>query len=303
MRKAFINSLIELAEKDKDIFLLTGDLGFSVLESFAEKFPDRFINCGVAEQNMMGVAAGLALSGKKPYVYSITPFVTLRCFEQIKNDVCYQNVNVKLIGIGAGFDYGHLGSTHYAIEEIAALRVLPNMKIFAPADPREASELLIQSYHEKGPCYFRIGKQNQILNNTEESEIKIGYPRILKEGGDGAIFTFGPQALSCLQIAEELESKGKSFKVVNFHTIKPINKEKLFKAIENIEKVFVIEEHNVIGGLGGAVAEILAESNWKGNFKIIGVPDKYPKVIGNPEFLRRLFSIDKESVIKRILEE
>ena len=158
MRTAFVNTLIELAEKDENIYLLTGDLGFSVLEGFIQKFPERFINCGVAEQNMMGVAAGLALSGKKPYVYSIIPFVTMRCFEQVRNDICYQNLDVKIVGVGSGLAYGFLGATHHAIEDIAILRVLPNMTILSPGDPTEARELTLKSYQTKNPTYLRLNK-------------------------------------------------------------------------------------------------------------------------------------------------
>ncbi len=158
MRKTFVKTLIELAEKDESIYLLTGDIGFNALEAFADKFPKRFINCGIAEQNMMGVAAGLALSGKKVYVYSIIPFVTVRCLEQIKNDVCFQNLDVKIVGYATGFSYGAQGTTHHAIEDVGVMRALPNMTVLSPADPSEERELILQSYKTKSPAYIRLDK-------------------------------------------------------------------------------------------------------------------------------------------------
>lgn len=302
MRKAFIETLIELAKKDKNIYFLTGDLGYSVLEPFIKKFPKRFINCGVAEQNMMGVAAGLALSGKKPYVYSIVPFVTMRCFEQIRNDVCYQNLNVKIIGVGGGFTYGALGATHHAIEDIAILRALPNMTILCPCDPKETKELVLKSYQIKKPVYFRLTNKGESVYKSKP-RIEIGKPAVLKKGKDGLIIANGVEVSFCLELAEELVKQGKNFKVINLHTLKPINKKELLKEIKGIKKIFTIEEHSVIGGLGGALSEILAESDWQGQFRIIGVPDIFSSCIGSVDYFRKLYSLDKKSIIKTILKE
>jgi len=301
MRTVFIETLIELAKKDKNIYLLTGDLGFSVLEPFAKEFPKRFINCGVAEQNMMGVAAGLALSGKKPYVYSIIPFLTMRCFEQIRNDVCYQNLDVKIIGVGSGFTYGPLGATHHALEDIAILRTLPNMMILCPADPVEARELTLQSYKIKKPTYTRLAKKGGILHKNKLN-IQLGKPSVLSQGSDGLIIASGVQASFCLEIAGELKKNGQRFKIISLHTLKPIDKKTLFRETKGIKKIFTIEEHSVIGGLGAALAEILAESGWQGKFKIIGVPDEYAPCVGDSDYLRKMYSLDKENIIKEILK-
>ena len=303
MRNAFVKTLTRLAEKDENIYLLTGDLGFSVFEDFAERFPKRFINCGVAEQNMIGVAAGLALSGKKVYVYSIVPFVTMRCFEQIRNDVCYQNLDVKLVGVGGGFSYGDLGATHYAIEDIAVLRSLPNMTVLCPADPLETEELILKSYQTKTPTYIRLDRTGEKILYNAKPELEIGKPSVLKEGEDGVIIATGPQVGFCLKALEKLKSLGYGFKLLSLHTLKPIDRESLLEEIKEIKKIFTIEEHNIIGGLGSAVAEILAESDWQGSFKRIGVPDEYPSKIGSPEYLRQKYQLTPEKITEFILKQ
>ena len=303
MRNTFVKKLTELAEKDKRIYLLTGDLGFSVFEDFAEKFPKRFINCGVAEQNMMGVVAGLALSGKKPYVYSIVPFVTIRCLEQIRNDVCYQNLNVKLIGVGGGFSYGSLGATHYAIEDLAILRTLPNMTVLCPADPIETEELIMKSYQTENPTYIRLGRTGEKKIYNFPPQIEIGKPSILKRGEDGIFIATGIQVNICLEAAEKLKKMGYDFKVISLHTLKPINKESLLNEVKGIKKVFTVEEHNIIGGLGSAVAEILMESDWQGDFKRIAVSDEYPSEIGSAEYLRKKYHLDTEQITSYVLNQ
>lgn len=303
MRTAFINTLTELAEKDESIYLLTGDLGFSVFEDFAKRFPKRFVNCGVAEQNMMGVAAGLALSGKKVYVYSIVPFVTLRCLEQIKNDVCYQNLDVKIIGMGGGLTYGSLGATHHAIEDIAVLRALPNMTVLCPADPAETEELLLKSYQTKNPTYIRLAKSKEKSLYNTKPKLEIGKPSVLKEGRDGALISTGIQVVLCMEVVEKLKEAGLNFKLISLHTLKPINRESLLKEIIEIKKIFVLEEHSIIGGLGSIVAEILAESDWQGDFRITAIPDEYSAETGSAEYFRNKYQLGREETVGRILSE
>jgi transketolase len=303
MRNAFIKTLIELAEKDENIYLLTGDLGFSILEGFANKFPKRFINCGVAEQNMMGVAAGLALSGKKPYVYSIIPFVTMRCFEQIRNDVCYQNLDVKIVGVGSGLAYGSLGATHHAIEDIAILRVLPNMTILSPADPIETRELVLKSYQVKNPTYLRLNKSGEKILYNLTSQIEIGKPSVLKEGQDGAIIATGISVGLGLEVVEKLKEKGYNFKLISLHTLKPIDEKSLLKELVRQKIIFTLEEHNIIGGLGSVIAEILAEAGFRGKFKRLAIPDEYSAVVGGTEYLRRRFDLVEDKILDKILYE
>ncbi|MFH1968267.1 MAG: transketolase C-terminal domain-containing protein [bacterium] len=303
MRKTFIKTLIELAENDKSIYLLCGDIGFNVLEEFADKFPRQFINCGIAEQNMMGVAAGLAISGKKVYVYSIIPFVTVRCLEQIKNDVCFRNLDVKIVGYATGFSYGAQGTTHHAIEDVGILRSLPNMTILSPADLAEEKELILQSYQTKNPTYIRLDKGGKEKIYNLESDIIIAKPSVIKEGKDGVIIATGSSVEQGINIIKKLEQIGYDFKLISMHTLKPIDSSSLLKEIEGQKLVFTIEEHNVIGGLGSCVAEILL-ANGVNNviFKSIGICDKYPDLVGEQDYLRVYCGIDEDSIYQQIIK-
>jgi transketolase len=301
MRNTFAKTLVEIAEKDKNVYLLTGDLGYSLFDEFREKFPEQFVNCGVAEQNMIGVAAGLALEGKEVYVYSIVPFVTMRCFEQIRNDVCYQDLDVNIVGVGAGFAYGSLGSTHHAVEDIAILRTLPNMTIFSPADPIETRKLIYCSYQTSHPTYLRLYRSGEKSLYEKEPEIEIGKPSILREGSDGLIIATGEIVRLALEVVEKLKELNYNFKLISLHTLKPIDKESLLKELEGIDKVFTLEEHDIIGGLGSSVAEIISESDWNGFFERIAVPDKHSSKIGSSDYLRIENKLDADHLIKKIL--
>lgn len=264
MRTAFIETLTELAEQDERIWLLTGDLGYSVLEKFAERFPGRYVNVGVAEQNMTGVAAGLAMCGKVVFTYSIANFPTLRCLEQIRNDVCYHNVNVKVVAVGGGLAYGPLGYTHHAVEDLAVMRALPNMAVVAPGDPLE-TRLATRAVAEwDGPCYLRLGKAGEPAVYDSEPEFKIGRPTLVRGGGrDVTLVSTGGALKTAVEAAALLEARGLSASVVDLHTLKPIDAEAL-RALVNTPVVATVEEHSVVGGLGSAVAEILALTGWRG---------------------------------------
>ena len=302
MRNAFVETLIKLAEKDKDVYLLTGDLGFSVFETFAKKFPNRFLNCGIAEQNMMGVAAGLALSGKKPYVYSIIPFVTIRCLEQIKDDVAYQNLNVKVVGVGGGYSYGYLGATHHATEDIAMIRVLPNFKVFAPGDSVETKNLMIEAYKKKGPAYFRLTNVGGKVTHHNKDKIKIGEPFVFNKGKDGTLIVNGIFLGIGKDLIGELKKMGYNFKLISLPTLKPINEESLWKELKNQKLVFSLEEHSLIGGMGTALAEILSDKEWKGTLKRVASPDKFFPKVGKAEYIREKYHLTKEQIKKYILK-
>jgi transketolase len=285
MRDAFINTLERIAEIEKNIFLLTGDLGFSIFERYIKKFPDRFINAGVAEQNMLGIAAGMALEGKTVFVYSIIPFATMRCFEQIRNDVCMQKLNVKIVGVGAGLNYGPAGPTHHAIEDLALMRALPNMTIFSPSTGQEVESSIESAIKINGPVYVRLGKRHDSAYEYNRKQFKVGKGVLLADGKDIAIIVTG----AILSMAEEIvalfKNKGIKARLISLHTIKPIDKGIIIKAAKETKMLCSIEEHSEIGGLGSAVAEVLAESNVKVEFKKFALPDSFIKYVGKREYL------------------
>lgn len=301
MRTTFIKTLMKLTQKDKNIYLLNGDLGFSVLEEFEKKFPKRYINCGVAEQNMIGIAAGLAIEGKKVYVYSIVPFVTFRCFEQIRNDICYHNLDVKIIGTGTGMVYGILGPTHFAVEDVSVLRVLPNMTILSPSDPVEMEQLMEQSYKTKNPTYIRLDKSDRNLHGLK-NKIVLGKPSVIKEGKDGVIISTSSYAGTAVNAANKVKKNGYDLKVISLHTLKPVDEKALIKEVEDYKNIFTAEEHRLMGGLGSIVAEILLKNGVKNiSLKTIGIEDTYSPVIGKQDYMRKYHKVDEDTIVKKIL--
>ncbi|MDD9898595.1 MAG: 1-deoxy-D-xylulose-5-phosphate synthase [Candidatus Melainabacteria bacterium] len=292
MRKTFIDTLIELARKDPKIFLITADMGFNVLEPFAEEFPDRFLNTGITEQATVSMAAGLALSGYKPYVYSITPFVTMRCYEQVRLNVAYMNANVKLIGVGAGFEYGVAGATHHAIEDISLMRSLPNMQVLCPGDNLEAKALLEQSARHHKPSYIRIGRNPDPFYHAEDSKIELGKASILNQGQDLAIITTSNTLGLGKAKLEAMQAEGKNPYLISMHTIKPFDKEIIHKLIKEEVEIISIEENNIIGGLGSAIAEVIAESGQAVKFKRLGIPDEFTHHIGNQNYHRKRYGLN-----------
>lgn len=286
MRNTFIQTLIEEAIKDERIFLITPDMGFSVLEAFRDLFPDRFLNVGIAEQNAIGVAAGLALSGKIVYVYSIIPFVTMRCFEQVRVDVAYMNTNVRLVGVGAGLSYGPAGATHHSIEDIAIMRALPNMTICCPGDPIEVREIVKQSVAYNGPLYIRLGKNGEPKIHSEDTKIDIGKAIEVTQGDDLALVTTSNMLEQGKLWVGEWAKEGKYASLISMPTIKPFDVAAIHKLIEKKIPIYTLEEHSIIGGLGSAVAEVIAESGSGIKFKRIGIPDIYTHHVGSQIFLR-----------------
>jgi transketolase len=301
MRKVFVNTLTELARKDENVFLLTGDLGFSVFESFREEFPDRFFDVGVAEQNMLGIASGLALSGKTVFVYSIIPFLTMRCYEQIRLDLCYQNTDVKMVGVGTGFSYGSAGYTHYSIEDIGIMRMLPNMTIVSPADPRETKLAVESAFLRKGPVYIRLGGEKENLYSLK-SKFEIGKGIVVREGEDVTIFSTGDILKEVLKASDKLLEKKISARIINMHTIKPIDEKLILKCAEETKAIFTVEEHDVVGGLGSAVSEVLAESPCRIRLKRIGVAAKITKDVGNRDYLREKHGLSSDFLSRTILQ-
>jgi len=301
MRNTFINCLIEQARVDDRIFVITPDLGFSVLEGFAEEFPDRFLNVGIAEQNAVAVAAGLALSGKLVYVYSIIPFVTMRCFEQVRVDVAYMNTNVRLVGVGAGLSYGPAGATHHAIEDIAIMRALPNMTLCCPGDPIEVRELTKRSFAYNGPMYIRLARNNEPKIHSESISIKIGEAIKVKDGRDIAIITTSNMLEQGLDLVELYAQQGKSVSLISMPTIKPFDKQCILELLDKGIPIMTLEEHNIIGGLGSAVAEVIAESGKGIKFKRIGINDEYSHYVGSQQYIRGKMKLTLNDVMLAFL--
>lgn len=293
MRTNFINQLIEEARRNEKIFLLVGDLGYHVIEPFAEEFPDRFLNVGIAEQNMAGIAAGLAMTGYNVYFYSIGNFPTIRCLEQIRNDIAYHQVNVKVVSVGAGYAYGSLGATHQATEEIGALRVLPNMVVATPGDPLEARAITKISASYDGPIYIRLGKAGEKTVHSEDSiDLKIGdiCSVITREGNQTAVFACGNILDAALH---QINEENLNYDLYSVPFVKPINKEQLINIVKTHPAgLITIEEHQKSCGMGSAIVEILNDLYYEGNIEVypkvkrIAIPDEFADVVGTQVFLR-----------------
>jgi transketolase len=302
MRTAFIDTITKLAEKDDRVWLLTGDLGFSVFEGFRDRFPERFLNVGVAEQDLMGVAAGLALVGKRPFVYSITTFASMRAYEQVRLDICYQNLSVVIIGGGSTFSYSTFGATHMPMEDMAIMRVLPNMRILSPGDPREVGVLLRAAYEAGGPTYMRIAKKGEPIVHQNVDRITPNAPITLREGTDVALLVTGRQLPNALAAAEELEKKRISTRVIDVHTIKPLNEDAIRDSVKGVRACVVVEEHSVIGGLGDAVARLLLEGRILLPFKSLGITDQFPKGVYSQESFLDRYSLSIDGIVGTIIE-
>lgn len=302
MRTVFVNTLFEQAKKNKNIILLTGDMGFSVFEKFIDEYPKQYLNSGVAEQNMTGVSAGMAMEGKIPFIYSIIPFITMRNFEQVRNDICYQNLNVKIIGIGAGFSYGTYGHTHYGLEDVGILRTLPNLTIFSPGDPIETKMAVLEAIKIKGPVYIRLGKSGEPIVHKKKIKFKSGKGIIIKDGKDLTIFATGTMLNSGLKVSETLEKEKLSIRLVSMHTIKPVDLSIIIDSAQKTKAIFTIEEHSIIGGLGSCVAEIMADNGFSKIFKRFGTSDKFNKFTGSSEYMKKLNHLSDEAITNIIIK-
>ena len=302
MRNTFINTLCSLAENDERIHLIIADLGFSVVEDFEKRFPDRFLNVGIAEANAISIAAGLALSGKIPYVYSIAPFLTMRAFEQVRLDCAYMNTPARLVGVGGGISYGPAGAPHHAIEDLAVMRALPNMTVIAPGDPWEAENAVKASVSIPGPAYIRLAKNREPIISDTSSNFALGKANVYCCGKDALLLTTSNTFESGAKIVEILQQKGLSVELANMHSLKPFDQDYVLDKIAGNIPVFTFEEHNIIGGLGSIVAEIIAEADSNPLFKRFGIPDEYSHYVGSQKYIREKWAIDEESIACKILE-
>jgi len=303
MRTAFVKELFELAKQDERIVLIVGDLGFGVVTPFMEQLPRQFINAGVAEQNMTGMAAGMALSGKIALTYSIANFPTLRCLEQVRNDVCYHNANVKVVSVGGGFTYGAMGATHHAIEDLAVMRALPGLVVVAPGDPVEARAATRAIIAHPGPCYLRLGKAGEPVVHTSAIDFELGKAICMREGTDATLISIGGILQNTVQAAERLAAQGIKARVLSMHTLKPLDVEAVLAAARETEAIFTVEEHSILGGLGTAVAEVLAESEGiKAPLKRIGAPAAFSPYIGSQDYMLQCHGLTPEAIAQTVAD-
>lgn len=303
MRDTFVKTLIELAKEDKSIELVTGDLGFGVLKPYWEQLPDQFTNAGIAEQNMTAMAAGMAISGKTVFTYSIGNFPTLRCLEQIRNDCAYHQANVKIVCIGGGFVYGSLGMSHHATEDLAVMRALPDVVVMAPGDAAEAAACTRALAEHRGTAYLRLGRGGEKRIHTSLTDFQIGKAILVSEGSQVAIFSTGAIFEEAWGACEQLRAAGCRPTVYSFPTVKPIDRAVIEACSQSHELIVTCEEHSIVGGLGSAVAEVMAQLRGR-NARLlrIGLDDCYGTKVGSQQYLREQYGMSAGTIAARIEE-
>ena len=302
MRDAFTRALMREAARDPKLTLVTGDLGFGVLRPFWETYPDQFVNAGIAEQSMTGLAAGLAMTGRTVLTYSIGNFPTLRCIEQIRNDCAYHDANVKVVCVGGGFVYGSLGMSHHATEDIAVLRALPGVTVFTPGDPAEVEAIVPVMLRTPGACYLRLGRGGEpIVHESAVEGWTLPKALTLREGADVALLSAGGILTQTAAAADLLADQGVSAEVVSFPCVKPIDREKLAELAQRFRHIVTVEEHSIVGGFGGAVCEALAELGSGCRVHRIGLNDVYSTIVGTQQYLREEYEMDKQAICRRTL--
>lgn len=300
MRNAFADEIMKIAIVDERLVLLSGDIGNKLFDRYKAQFPNRFYNCGVAEANMASVAAGMAMCGLRPITYTITPFNTTRCLEQIRVDICYHNLPVIIIGLGAGLSYASLGCTHHSCEDISFLRSLPNMTVVCPADSFELVPILRQAMQAEGPTYIRIGKKGEPAVYTSYPDVTIGKAHIVRPGTDVCLLATGNVLPLGMEIAKTLE-KEISVQLVSMHTVKPLDKAFLRSAFEEFPLVVSLEEHSLIGGLGSAIAECVVDEDIRSSRLLrFGTADRFPHSLGEQQFIRDSFGLNSENLAQII---
>lgn len=303
MRNAFAAEITRLAQEDERIVLLAGDIGNRLFDDFKAKCPSRFYNCGVAEANMISMAAGMAAEGLRPVCYTITPFITYRCYEQIRVDICYHHVPVGIVGTGSGLAYASLGPTHHSCEDIAVLRVLPHMTIICPGDAWEVTAGLRAAVARSEPFYLRLGKKGEPLVHRELPHLKIGQALQVRPGTGVCLLSTGNLLPSAIETAELLEQNGVSAEVVSFHTVKPLDTDFLSAAFSRFPLVATMEEHSVLGGLGGSVAEWLADQDSpQARLVRFGTPDAFLHETGEQEHAREIFGLTPHAMFQELVK-
>lgn len=298
-RDAFFDELYRLAKADPNVIFLTADMGAFSLERFKKDLPKQYFNVGVAEQNMVSIAAGLALSGKKVFIYSIVPFATLRCYEQIKVDLCCMNLPVAIVGIGAGVMYGGDGPTHHALHDIAVMRILPEMTIFNPADSVTTTASARLAYQAKGPVYVRLEKGKLPLLYSTEKDFREGLA-VVRDGKDATVIASGLMVHAAVEAAEKLAAQGISLRVADLYRVKPINQNALLAIFSDGNKVVTLEENSLAGGIGSMVAEIFSDAGRQVRLKRMAFPDQHCYEICSREEIHSIYGLDADNVAAAI---
>lgn len=303
MRNAFAAELVALASEDERIILLSGDAGNYLFNDYKTLFPQRFFNCGAAEANMTSMAAGMALCGLRPITYTITPFATTRCLEQIKIDIAYQDVPVIIVGAGSGLSYAGLGATHHSMEDIVCLRTLPNMTVVCPGDAWEARLALRAAVEHDGPVFIRLGKHGEPVVHEQAPEFVIGEGIVVLVGCDVCLLSTGNMLPVAMQAADRLDGEGISAQVVSFHTVKPLDQDLLSGVFSRFPVVVTVEEHGLLGGFGSGVAEWLGDrSSPKARLLRVGAEDRFLHGAGGQDHARQHFGLTSEAIVERTLQ-
>ena len=299
MRTAYLDTLYNLAQKDKNVYALISDNGAIVYDKYRKDLAEQYLNLGISEANMIGMAAGMASCGKIPFAYTIGAFLAYRAYEFIRNDVCLQNQNVKIVGTGAGEVYSALGPTHHSTEDMGGLRALPNLTILCPASPIEVKIATIAAYEHEGPVYLRLGTNKEPEIYTRDYQFDIGKGVTIRKGQEVTLIGTGSILKDIIDVADRLQEEGIQAGVINMHTIKPIDKEIILQAIEETGRIVTIEDHNIIGGLGSAVAEVIAESGHGTVFKRLGLQD-FSSGYGTYTQVKENNGVGVESIIQNV---
>jgi transketolase len=299
MRNSFIKSLMEIARKDTSIFIITGDAGFGVFDGYRSLMPDRFINAGVAEANMIGFAAGMSLAGFNIFVYNIIPFILYRCYEQVRNDICYQRLPISLVGIGSGLTYAPSGMTHYGTEDIAIASTLPNLAVISPVDPVETKAAVQFAVRHNGPVYIRIAKTGEPVIRAE-NKVDITQPAVISEGEKIAIISYGSIVAECLEALELLKAKAINPRLISIPMLRPFPKESLYLLLRDIKYVFVVEEHLRTGGLASRMSEFILEHKLDIELYLKTLPDEFIHDIRNQAGMRKHYGLSSQKIAEAV---
>lgn len=305
MRDTFISALTDIAEQDARVVLITGDLGFKVFDNFREKHANQFINAGIAEQSMAGIATGMALEGYAVFLYSIANFTFMRCLEQLRNDAAYHECNINVVSVGGGFSYGQLGMSHHATEDLAIMRCMPTAVVASPSEQWEVRELTQTVYQSKGLSYLRLDKSHfDSKENRIEEHLIFGSPRVIREGCDVTLVATGGIVAEVIEAADVLLNKGISACVISAPFIKPLDISVISSSVKKTGAVFTIEEHSVLGGLGSVVAEELLENgSAPAVFRRIGLREKFTSVVGDQSYLRHAYGMSSEKIVAEVYDQ